>query len=94
MKPECMDCSFEVVRVERDAVTIRDLNRGKSVTNDAERVVAQLRAFELLTPGRRLFYYDSMGDLDEIVWNECGVVGFKPGPGRAAKRGANDAAER
>lgn len=77
-------CSFEVVMVERDQVTIRDLNQGhKSVTNDAEHVVRELRRAELLVPGRRLFYYDSDGNLDEILW-EGGEIEFRPGPGRIA----------
>lgn len=76
-------CSFEVVLVERDQITIRDLNIGKTVTNDAEHVVKQLRAVELLVPGRKLFYYDSANDLDEILW-EGAEIGFRPGPGRKA----------
>ena len=79
-------CSFEVVSAERDAVTIRDLNLGgKSVTNDAAHVVEQLRAVELLKPGKKLFYIDSMGELelDEIVWEGVAEISFRPGPGRA-----------
>jgi hypothetical protein len=78
-------CSFVVESVERDAVTIRDLNLGgRSVTNDAAHVVEQLRAVELLPPGRKLYYIDSDGELDEIVWTEDGAVAFMPGPLRAA----------
>lgn len=74
-------CSFEVVLVERDQVTVRDLNRGKSVTNDAAYVVRELLKAELLVPERRLFYYDSDGNLDEILW-EGAEIAFRPGPGR------------
>lgn len=82
-----LHCSFEVVSVEREAVTIRDLDLGgKSVTNDAAFVVEQLRAVELLPVGRRLLYYDSEGNLDEILWDEKrGVTGFKPGPLRGKR---------
>lgn len=74
-------CDFEVVTVSRESVTIRDLNRGrKSVTNDARAVVSELRRSDLLLPGRRLFYFDSEGELDEIVWAEDGGVAFAPGP--------------
>lgn len=77
---------FEVEGVDRDAVTIRDLNLGsKSVTNDAEYVVDQLRGLGLLTAGCKLFYHDSAGDLDEIVWDQ-GEISFRPGPRRAAVR--------
>lgn len=72
-------CSFEIVSVERGAVTIRDLNVGPSVTNDAEHVVAELRKADLLPVGRRLYYFDSEDNLDEITWNERGQIGFKPG---------------
>ena len=59
--------------------TIRDLNLGRmSVTNDAENVVANLRKHGILEDGRRLFYYDSEGDLDEIVWTTAGDVSFAP----------------
>jgi len=72
-------CSFQVVSATRGGVvTIRDLNQGRSVTNDANFVVEQLRAAELLTPGRRLFYYDSEGNLDEITWDESGATGLIP----------------
>jgi hypothetical protein len=75
-------CDFEVVKVERDAVTIRDRNNGRmSVTNDAENVVLALREQGLLPEGRRLFYIDSMGSLDEILVNERGFIGFRPGTG-------------
>jgi hypothetical protein len=83
-------CDFEVITVSRDAVTIRDLDRGKmSVTHDASAVVAELRRCELLLPGRRLFYYDSMGVLDEIVWTEDGAVAFAPGPNLANSKRLN-----
>lgn len=79
-------CSFEVVLIEAEAVTIRDLNRGgKSVTNDAAHVVEQLRAVGFLAPGRKLLYFDSDGELDEIVWEGVSEVGFRPGPGSAAR---------
>jgi hypothetical protein len=74
-------CSFEVVSVERDAVTIRDLVRGRSVTNDAEHVIEQLVKSGLLTEERKLFYYDTTGTLDEILWEPPSrFVGFAPGP--------------
>ncbi len=70
---------WDILAVERDHVTIRDRGTGMSVTNDAENVVAVLRAEGLLPAGRRLFYYDTQGELDEITWTEDGKVGFRPG---------------
>lgn len=60
-------------------LVIRDMNQGgMSVTNDAENVVDALRKHGLLPAGRRLFYYDSECQLDEILVNESGFVGFAP----------------
>jgi len=74
-------CKFEVVTVERDAVTIRDIGHGQmTVTNDAENVVAELVKSDLLPPGRRLFYYDSAGELDEMLLHNGRFAGFAPGP--------------
>jgi hypothetical protein len=69
-------------RVEQrtDAVVIlRDLGPWEThptVTNDAEWVVAQIA--ETLA-GRRLFYYDSDGQLDELLVENGAFVGFAPG---------------
>ncbi len=71
---------FQVVSTTPDCVTIRDLDLGRmSVTNDAEAVVAHLRKCGILRDGKRLLYYDSQGDLDEIVWRTDGSVSFAPG---------------
>lgn len=56
----------------------------RSVTNDAEKVVADLVASGDLPPGRRLFYYDSEGQLDEILVRDGKFAGFLPGPRAAA----------
>lgn len=51
-------------------VVIRDLgpwDQYKTVTNDAENVVEFLVEAEVLRPGDRLFYFDSSGQLDEIL---------------------------
>lgn len=59
---------------------IRDENGGMSVTNDAERVVEELFNIGLLDNNRQLFYYDSVGDLDELVHDGRDFTGFKLGP--------------
>lgn len=61
---------------------IRDVghNDHRSVTNDAEKVVADLVASGDLPPGRRLFYYDSEGQLDELLVRDGKFAGFRPGP--------------
>lgn len=57
----------------------RDLGN-KSVTNDAENVVADLVREGKLPEGRRLLYYDSEGQLDEIMVSGGKFAGFKAGP--------------
>jgi hypothetical protein len=75
---------YEVVRLEstRDTLVIRDVgphDQFRTITNDAEAVVAELFALGLLESGRRLLYYDSSGDLDELVHQDGAFHGFKPG---------------
>jgi len=49
-------------------LVIRDAGTDcRSVTNDAEHVVGELVAQGRLPPGRRLLYYDSDGELTEII---------------------------
>lgn len=77
---------YEVTSSTPDTLTIRDLGGdGRlTVTNDAERVVADLYGDDLLG-SRKLLYYDSSGDLDELVHDGRGrFLGFAPGPGRTA----------
>lgn len=62
-----------------DYIVIRDLgpwDRYTTVTNDAENVVAEL-APEL--KGRRLYYFDSDGRLDQIVIKDGRFAGFLAG---------------
>ena len=66
---------------------IRDLcvPRAMSVTNDAEYVVEHLAKAGLLPAGRRLFYYDSEDQFDEIRVVDGKFAGF--GPGMRCRRG-------
>ena len=48
-----------------------------TITNDAENVVADLAP---MLKGRRLFYYDSEGQLDELLVKDGRFAGFAPGP--------------
>lgn len=74
-----------------ECLVIRDMNAGDvSVTNDAEAVVADLvRAGALPMLGdrrRRLMYYDSDNNLDELRVSLAGrFVGFAPGPQRGKR---------
>lgn len=76
-------CSFQIIGSYdygvRDALVIRDMCVGMSLTNDAEAVVWNLR--DQLTPLTRLFYYDSEGSLDELQHDgKGGFIGYAPGP--------------
>lgn len=69
-----------------EPLVIRDVGPWEiyaTVTNDAERVVAQLVRSGRLPYGRRLLYFDSDGDLDELKvrdgeFSGFGTVGFRP----------------
>lgn len=78
------DAQFECVQEETtaDCLIIRDVGDGTvlSVTNDADRVVEKLRAIGCLRKGRRLMYYDSENNLDEIVIENGRFAGFRLGP--------------
>jgi hypothetical protein len=57
---------FKIVEETEKSLLIRDLgpwSKCLTVTNDAERVVARL--YPILN-GRRLFYFDSEGELGEL----------------------------
>jgi hypothetical protein len=77
---------FEIVTDEStdSTLVIRDIGhkRFKSVTNDAEHVVQKLMDLGMLWRDpvpRRLKYYDSQNNLDEIKYDEHGFIGFAPG---------------
>ncbi len=72
-------CSYECTP---ERLVIRDRNElgHLSVTNDAEAVVAYLFRAGTLRDGRRLFYYDTDGNLDELLIKDGKFAGFAPGP--------------
>lgn len=61
------ECTPDIL-VIRDAGGTMDM----TVTNDAENVVIDLVKRELLKRGMRLFYYDSEGTKDEILFDDRG----------------------
>jgi len=64
-----------------ECLVIRDTNQpqNKSVTNDAEFVVETLVRQGLLPQGRRLEYYYSQLNLDQIIVKDGEFAGFAPG---------------
>lgn len=73
MKP-----NYAIVEETLGCVLIRDLgpwDRHMTVTNGAEEVVVELAH---LLRGRRLEYYDSDGDRDQILVRDGRFAGFAP----------------
>ena len=71
--------TYEIVSADAKRLVIRDVTLetgGRSVTNDAERVVAELAQH---ARDRRIFYYDTDGWLDELVHDRGRFTGFAPG---------------
>lgn len=68
--------NYQVVSQDEKQVTLQDIGPWSTyltITNAAERVVAELLPS---LEGRRLFYYDSEGDLAELVIKNGEFVGF------------------
>lgn len=69
----------------QEAVWITDISQGLSVTNEISAVVKELHDSGILQ-GRKLFYYDTFGKLDEILHDGKGKylsirpLGEKPKP--------------
>ena len=68
---------FEIIFVESEFILLKDLDLGnKSVTNDAEAVVEMiLDSFG----DKRIFYYDSTNDIDELCHDKKRFTGFAAG---------------
>lgn len=75
-----MRCQFIILKNTPTEVIIRDIgwSIGMSVTNDAESAVEYLMLHGYLYAGKRLLYYDSEDQLDEITFDKHGFTGFKP----------------
>ena len=76
------NANFDILEnIPGSPLIIRDVgpwNKCFSVTNDAEGVVELLVKSGFLDNNRRLFYYDSENDLDELVIKDGKFVGFLP----------------
>jgi len=54
----------------------------KTITNAPETVIRGLKNLGFLTPGKRVFYYDSEGVITELKFDHAGeFTGFGPGVG-------------
>jgi hypothetical protein len=69
---------YFVIGLHHDFVGIADANQGgKSVTNDAERVVAELLQTRQLFPNQRLLYRDTASSWDELLHDGSRFTGFR-----------------
>ncbi len=67
--------------LSEEPLIIKDIgpwNRHMTITNDAEGVVQRLVQQGHLPKGRSLFYYDSEGELSEILVRDGFFAGFTP----------------
>lgn len=72
---------YDIESTTRERVVIRDLDGPRSVTNDAEAVVAELWDRGMLwgdAGDKRIFYYDTNGDLSELCCIGPTFTGFAP----------------
>jgi len=82
--------NYTIVASDRNQVIIQDVgpwDQYPTVTNDAENVVKELVAKGYLADGRRLFYYDTDGILDEILVKDGAFAGFAPAGFMCGRRG-------
>ncbi len=80
-----MSAAYRIEEQTDDQLIIRDIGHDNcmTVTNDAETVVRGLHRNGMLG-SRKLFYYDSEGELDEILHDGNGLFqGFAPGVRKA-----------
>lgn len=70
-------CDYDVLKETDEYMLLRDLNLGnRSLTNDAVNVVKEIAPY---LKGRKLFYKDSEGGIDEIIVLDGEFDGFIPG---------------
>jgi hypothetical protein len=75
--------NYYVQKETKTSVVLVDIgpwDKHPTITNDAENVVRELVKGKILTPDKRLFYYDSDNNLDEITHENGKFTGFKPVP--------------
>jgi len=76
--------NYVIVADSKEKIVIRDIgpwDRYATVTNAAEGVVEELFRRGVLPQGKLLLYYDSSGDLDQLLHDGAGVfTGFAPAP--------------
>lgn len=64
-------------QVVGDFLLLVDLDLGKSITNDAENVIADLVRDGALADGKRVLYRDTLGRWDELLHDGMRFTGFR-----------------
>lgn len=71
--------TFDIVIVNDLSIILIDLDHGRTVTNDAGRILAEVN---LQVPGgigrRKVYYRDTNGRYDQLVASGEAFVGFAP----------------
>lgn len=82
-----MRCKFTIETPPKllenvNCVVIRDTGHltHMTVTNDAEAAVLYLLTSDQLAADQRLYYYDNVGQLDELLHDGSKFTGFSLGP--------------
>lgn len=70
-----MRANYSVVEVSDEFVTIQDDGNGVTITNDAEAVVLDVLE-HWGRKAKRIFYYDTDGNLDELVHADGRFIRF------------------
>lgn len=72
--------NYQLVESSPGRIVIRDIgdHRHRTLTNDADNVVAELLRSKRIKPTSRIYYYDSEGEPGEMVHDGVRFVGFEP----------------
>lgn len=87
MNRENHQCNYEIVEDDHEFLVLRDIgpwDQYFTITNGAENVVQELLS---RLGDRRLMYYDSLGDLNELLVKDGQFDGFKHVPVLKINRG-------
>ena len=73
-----MKASFSILQRDDTQVVLVDNDQGRSITNDAERVISIVDEMLDGLGQRRVYYRDTQGRFDELLHNNGRFMGFCP----------------
>ena len=71
---------YKIEIVDEKLVLLKDIgpwDQFKTITNNAKEVVEEIRELGHLETDPNLLYWDSEGNLTELVYNDSGFLDFK-----------------